>query len=311
MFAISLIVLLPVLTADEATPEQRAVAFLTREVPQWTVDNKCYSCHNNGDAARALFAARRAALPMPDKAIADTLRWLSRPEGWDKNGEGDSPARDKALARIHFAAGLVDAIDSGLIKDEKLLGPAAKLVAENQGKDGAWKVDADGTVGSPATYGSVLATHFARRTLRRADADKYKELIARAERWLRTVPTRSVLDSAAVLLALHDADDAEAKKQRERCLEIVKKGERKDGGWGPHVPSGAEPFDTAVVLLALVSLKDRELAPVVRRGRAYLIATQQKDGSWPETTRPAGAESYAQRLSTAGWATQALLATKP
>ena len=64
------------------------------------------------------------------------------------------------------------------------------------------------------------------------------------------------------------------------------------------------------MLLALVSLKDKEMAPLVRRGRAYLIATQQKDGSWPETTRPGGAESYAQRLSTAGWATQALLATK-
>ena len=209
---VSLIALMP--AAAEPSPEARAVAFLSREVPRWTAENKCYSCHNSGDAARALFAARRAAIPVPDKATADTLRWLARPEGWDKNGEGESPARDKALARIHFAAGLVDAIDAGLIKDTKPLGPAAKLVAENQHKDGSWKVDAEGTVGSPATYGSVLATHFARRALRRADADKYKDAIAKAERWLRTVPTKSVLDSAAVLLALHDADDADAKKQR-------------------------------------------------------------------------------------------------
>ena len=33
-------------------------------------------------------------------------------------------------------------------------------------------------------------------------------------------------------------------------------------------------------------------------------------GRWTETTRPAGAESYAQRLSTAGWATLALLTVK-
>ena len=46
-----------------------------------------------------------------------------------------------------------------------------------------------------------------------------------------------------------------------------------------------------------------------RRGRAYLLAGQREDGSWPETTRPSGADSYAQRLSTAGWATLALLAT--
>ena len=45
-------------------------------------------------------------------------------------------------------------------------------------------------------------------------------------------------------------------------------------------------------------------------GRAYLLATQQEDGSWTETTRPAGATSYAQRISTTGWATLALLATR-
>ncbi len=297
-------------TLEAPSPEHQAVAFLSREVPKWTADHKCYSCHNNGDGARALFAAKRIGLTVPDKALADTLRWLAKPESWENNGERDTAARDKSLARIQFASALVDAMDAQLIKDTKPLAAAARLVAENQDKDGSWKVDADGTIGSPATYGAVLATHHARRVLQHADRDKYREAIAKADCWLCSVPTKSVFDSAAVILALHDADDAEAKKQRERCLEVIKKGERKEGGWGPQVMSGAEPFDTAIVLLALVSLKDKEPTPMVRRGRAYLIASQEKDGSWPETTRPAGSESYAQRISTTGWATQALLATR-
>ncbi len=48
---------------------------------------------------------------------------------------------------------------------------------------------------------------------------------------------------------------------------------------------------------------------MARRGRAFLIAEQRADGSWPETTRPTGGESYAQRISTAGWAAMALLLT--
>ena len=43
-----------VLLSAEEGPEARAVAFLVREVPSWSVENKCYSCHNNGDAARAI-----------------------------------------------------------------------------------------------------------------------------------------------------------------------------------------------------------------------------------------------------------------
>src|SRR5262249_25594130 len=78
----------------------------------------------------------------------------------------------------------------------------------------------------------------------------------------------------------------------------------------PYVNSPSEPFDTAVVLLALVRQGDAPgVKAMLRRGRAYLVAAQQRDGSWPETTRPAGQESYAERLSTAGWATLAPLAT--
>jgi hypothetical protein len=66
-----------------------------------------------------------------------------------------------------------------------------------------------------------------------------------------------------------------------------------------------------VVLLALVNLKgEKDVPAMIERGRGFLIASQQKEGDWLETTRPAGNETYAQRISTAGWATLALLATK-
>jgi len=65
------------------------------------------------------------------------------------------------------------------------------------------------------------------------------------------------------------------------------------------------------VLLALNPAREHAaVAKLIKQGRAYLEATQNADGSWPETTRPARGESYAQRLSTAGWATLALLETR-
>src|SRR5262249_25750881 len=40
--------------APRQAAEERAVAYLVREVPLWSQENHCFSCHNNGDGARAL-----------------------------------------------------------------------------------------------------------------------------------------------------------------------------------------------------------------------------------------------------------------
>src|SRR5262249_34935081 len=79
------------------TAEERGLAYLAREVPRWSPKNKCYSCHNNADAARALYAAKRLSLPVPDKALDDTTHWLLRPADWAHNG-GEGPFNGKVLS---------------------------------------------------------------------------------------------------------------------------------------------------------------------------------------------------------------------
>jgi hypothetical protein len=303
-----------IVAAEPPTParaQERALAFLTRETSAWPVKNKCFSCHNNGDAARALYVAVRLKRDVKTADIAATTRWLARPPGWDHNG-GEGPFNDKKLARLQFAAALVEAMDAGLVTDREPLTQAAAAVAALQDKDGSWQTEADGGIGSPATHGAALATYLARRTLTRADVRKYAEAVARADAWARRQTVKTVIEAAALLLLLDRADDEAALGQRKACLELIRKGEARAGGWGPYVQSPTEVFDTAVVLLALtVQSPTDETRAWIDRGRAYLIAAQGDDGSWPETTRPSGAVSYAQRLSTAGWATLALLATEP
>src|SRR6266849_3622048 len=238
------------LTGLMADPQRRALAYLAQEVPRWARENKCYSCHNNGDAARALYTAAQLSHPVPTNVLEDTSRWLERPQQWDHNG-GDGPFSDKKLARIQFAAALVDALGAGLVKDRQVLTRAADLIVEHQERDGSWQVDAAGAIGSPVTYGACLATHQARRILRTADAGRYRTALARADQWLRKVAVKSVLDAAAVLLALEGSEDSEACARRQQCLLLIRKGESEKGGWGPDVHSPPEPFDSAVVLLAL------------------------------------------------------------
>lgn len=296
---------------DRAAPGAagRALAYLAREVPAWSRANGCYSCHNNGDAARALYDARSRALAVPADALADTTRWLARPEGWDRNG-GDGPFSDKRLARVQFASALAAAVASGAVADRGPLARAADRLAADQGADGSWPIVDGNAIGSPASYGRPLATLSARDTLRAADPARFRAAIDRAEAWLLARPVTTVLDASVALLTVGARPGAGPAVLRARALERLGAGQSADGGWGPYASAPPEPFDTALALLALSRLAPTAATrALVRRGRAYLVSTQSPDGGWPETTRPAGAESYAQRLSTTGWAALALLAT--
>jgi len=293
----------------DRSAETRAVSYLAAEVPRWRREHPCYSCHNNGDAARALIAAGRRGLK-PGGAIDDTLTWLEHPERWDSNAQGGG-IDDKPLARIQFAGALTSAVEAA-IAEPAALRAAAGIVVNDQANDGSWRLDSSQSVGSPATYGTALATWAARRTLVAAGAPELGGAIARADRWLRAFDAQNMLDCAAVVLSLAQATDEMGRARRTRALGLLTAGQGPDGGWGLYATSASEPFDTAVALLALTSLDRSDVrSSAIARGRRFLIDHQLPDGSWQETTRPAGQESYAQRISTTGWATLALLATGP
>lgn len=285
-----------------APAEQRATDYLAAEVPRWQRDNHCYSCHNNGDGARALYAAVQSGYAVPAGALDDTAHWLAAPAGWDHN-EGTPGFNNARLARIQFAAGLAAAFAAGFEKRREILVEAARLLVRDQGDDGSWSVDTGGAPGAPATYGTALATYMARGTLETAGSAEFAKPVERANRWFVQAEPANVLDAGAMLLAL-----PQSRVVQRKCLDRLLGGQGSDGGWGPQLHAPSEPFDTAIVLLALDALKDRpRTGKVVARGRAFLLARQQADGSWLETTRPPGQLSYAEHISTTAWALYALL----
>jgi hypothetical protein len=283
----------------------KALKFLAGEVPRWSAENRCFSCHNNGDGARTLYTALRLNIPVPSKALGDTTLWLTRPGRWDDN-PGEAGFSDKKLARIQFAAALVAASEAGLVRDSRALLQAADLVAAMQNKDGSWAIDAVGNLGSPCTYGTLLASYEAWCTLRKLDGQRFQTHIAKANRFFDSLDPKNVFDAATLLRVLDERRNSTTRIQK--CLEIIGRGESRTGGWGPYTNSPPEAFDTAIVLLAIRSRA--ELKPLLMRGREFLVSSQQADGSWRETTRPPGAQSYALRISTTAWAARSLLLTK-
>ncbi len=315
------------------SPEQRAVAYLSQEVPNWPRQNHCFSCHNNGDAARALYVARSLSHDIAPEAVEETTAWLKTPGDWD-DPKGDPGFSDLKLARIQFAAALTEAFQIGAITDRKPLIEAGERLLEDQEDDGSWDVDVPGVVGSPATYGDALGTYMARRTLVAANDLRFAAPIAKADIWfLKESPTATV-DVCAVVLALANrmasgaqpsaadgsssavrAENRQVQTKHRELFERLITTQNSDGGWGPYPKSPSEPFDTAIAMLALnasagltASYTER-IEESIRQGRRHLVETQLPAGGWPETTRPSGFQSYAQHISTSGWATLALLRT--
>ena len=278
-----------------SSPEDRAIGYLAREVPRWSKENGCFSCHNNGDGARALYTAERLGYEVPKAALADSSEWLKHPSKWDSN-RGNPAFSDKKLARIQFAAALAAMTPTPGVP----LGEASASLLPYQEADGSWQVDAGAALGSPVTYGAVLATATSRMTLSAARETRFAGAVAKADEWLAARKPLSVMEAAALLLG---------GPAREDCSRLLLAAQNSDGGWGPQPHAPTEVFDTSLALLALVRTNTGSVA--INRGRDYLIRAQLPAGGWIETTRPSGANSYAQHISTCGWATLALLATHP
>jgi hypothetical protein len=295
----------------------RGVGYLVKEVPKWKAEHPCYSCHNNGDATRALLVAGSKGYEI-GTALDDTLAFLKQPAKWDQN-KAPGGFDDKVLARVQFASALAVAERFGKAASTDLEA-AAKLLVADQKPDGSWQLDQSQSLGSPATYGDIIATWSARSTLIASGIQPDFFSIVQADRWIRGLAPENVLDAAATILALDLSSDVMAENLRRNCLSILRQGQSAEtGGWGPYVTAAPQVFDTAMAVLALSSLeveprlarsayRAEELKEAIANGKKYLVAQQRPDGSWPETTRPANQESYAQRISTTSWAMLALLA---
>lgn len=270
----------------------KGVAFLRTELPKV----------RDGDAARALLEAGARGYDV-GTSLDDTLNFLKNPAAWDQNN-APSGADDKRLARVQFASALAVAERHGKAASTDLEA-AAKLLVADQAADGS--------------FGTILATWSARTALIASGMQPDNFTIVQADRWLRGQTVENVSDASSMLLALDLTGDVMADGLRRTALSIVRTGQAANGGWGPYATAPPQVFDTAIAVLALSALnveprtarstyRPEELLEAIAKGKAFVESQQRPDGSWPETTRPAGQASYAQRTSTTGWALLALLA---
>ena len=300
----------------------RAVTSLGADVPRWHAEHGCFSCHHDGDGARALIVAHRAGHEQHAGSLHKTLAFLESPSIWRENG-ADGPFQDRRLATVQFSTTLGAAVASGLLDFPPLLASIELLLAE-QAPSGTFATVVPGVLGGPTSWGSAWATAQALSTMRLVFTDprtpdgvrtRTHQALERAADWLAMLESAAVCDHAAIVLGLSSAAHAAGtcidwRRAQDRAIEALLTAQGSTGGFGPHARRPPEVFDTAAALLALCTAAstDPRIAGARARARDWLREQQLDDGFWRETTRPSGGISNAQSSSTTAWALEALLA---
>jgi hypothetical protein len=302
----------PIPTVEAAAPRtpraaiQTSLPLLQRSMRVFLQNTGCVSCHQEGLGRIATGVARQRGLAI-DKGVAQAqFQRISEMLG------GLRPLHLKALKDPNVMKTVP------LIEIQEVTPVYTFVLAGlfSHGKPANEAISAAPMQSSYFTY-TALAVQaiqaYAPKGAERADR------LRRAREWLLTTPTETSEDRTFRLLGLKWADAR--LDQRRKAIDELRAEQRPDGGW-PQLPSlQSDAYATGQALYALHVAGGMPVTdPVYQRGVAFLLRTQEEDGSWFVNKRaipannyfsaafPHGESQYASFNATC-WATMALLQT--
>lgn len=317
--------------AAEPEPAVTAAALRTaieKSLPKLTVgaighreNRTCFACHSQGLPVLALTAAKAKGFAIDDeelkKQLAHTTKFLAGNKENYQKGQGQGGQADTA----GYALWTLAAADCS--PDETTAAVAEYLLQRHQDRD-HWGA----TSKRPPTEATPFTTtYIALYGLEKFGTSEQAERIAKRKEqvraWLIKTPAKDNEDRVFRLWGLQAAG-APAAEIESAAKELLAK-QREDGGWAqldsgePQTALESDSYATGTALVALYDaggLKVTEAA--YQRGLAYLLKSQQTDGTWHIVTRSKPIQAYFetgfphgkdQFISTAGsaWATWALV----
>jgi ankyrin repeat protein len=280
----------PVLHAQMASPDQvrsaatRAVAIVQHGSTGFSSVMQCFSCHDHALPMLTLHAARERGVAVDEAAarqvVAKGFLFTTNLASIDYAVQDPmivdpAPSDGWALVAAHAAG----------VQPNLVTAAYARRIATWQRPDGHWPT---GDARPPQSYSLFTATALAVETMHlympAQLAKEMSERSARARAWLLATEPHSTEDSTYRLFGLYWADGTP--QECSRAAQDLLALERQDGGWAelPHMQSDA--YSTGEALVALHEAGGVEVTdPAWQKGLAFLLSTQQADGSWHVHTR--------------------------
>lgn len=286
-------------------------------------NRQCFSCHHQSLTIAAMVSARARGFTVSDTFLEEqttfTLDSFRNNLGKVRKGEnvgGRSTTVAYALFTLQTAGHPADETTEALI-DYLLI---------HQEKDGSWpavmpRLPSEGSKFTNAALALAALRHYGSRDRTK---DRLPEKIAPAFRrgvaWLEKNDPKDTEDRTFHLRALITAGASQERigKARQALIEQ----QLTDGSWRQTGSRSGDAYATGTVLQALRLGGVKPDEEPYRKGVAYLLRSQSREGAWIVTTRnkpvqrwfdngdPGGKSQFISFLAT-GWATLALLETLP
>jgi ankyrin repeat protein len=270
----------------------KSIALLQHSGTEFFKESGCVACHHQNFTAMAVGAARRKGIRVDEEAAAEHLKvvkaqWTGAQEfllqRLDPPGASDTLAYSLfGLAAVEYPA---DAMTDAMVVN----------LADEQMPDGSWGVG--GVARSPLEEGVIARTTMAIRMLQHYGPaglrpEFYKRL-AKARDFLLEAPARTTDDWSMQLLGLKWSG-ASAEKTGAAARGLLS-AQREDGGWAGNPNLESDAYATGEALCALHETGASKAGDALyQRGVAFLMRTQQADGSWHVKSRAVKFQPYFQ-----------------
>lgn len=289
--------------APTRTPAQAATVGLTAiqtSLRKFQDMATCISCHHEGLARIAVgFARDHGAKVDPGILRVQAARV-------DGAVNGLKPLHEAALHRPELMkqVPLIELDEVAMTDGWLLWGKAAlhdkptaataamaMVLARTQKPNGAWTF---GGPREPMESSYFTMTAISVRSLQyyapKSAAKEVADRISQARRWLVATPTKNSEDRASRLLGLKwaAAPESEVKK----AIAAVVSDQRSDGGWSQLPKLQSDAYATGQALYALREAGVPMSSATYRKGVAFLLHTQEEDGSWFVNKRATPGNNY-------------------
>lgn len=318
LFALGLFALpLPAPPAAPRAAAERALPVLLKAAAGHVEQKACFACHNQALPVMAFRTAVSRGSPVPATmftAQADHVAaFLETNREKFRKGQGTGGAVDTAgyaLLTLELA---------GHKSDENTEAVAEYLLKTQADRD-HWRTSSNRP---PSEASDFATTYLAARGLRVwATADQKERAAKRtdtARAWLLKTAAKDTEDRAFRLFALKEVG-AGANDVAAAAWDLLKT-QRADGGWGQLDRLRSDAYATGTALVALHQAGGLPTThPAYAAGVAFLMKSQEADGSWRVASRSNPFQPYYESgfphgknqfisVAASGWAATALLLT--